>query len=182
MSSAWKSTGRRTWRSGLDSSQSGIASESLRCFSARSTVMVTMPSTGQSSLKEGELGDFSEARDLIPAMAAIEPLILQDRAANVINSVALERLAKKGYAIFQACRAIRTEKGWRRPEDAKKDWRSKVDFVIWKRLDPSRLHDDEQVFVNRHVEDEVRAEMDRDAQLLRARQKLEERGGSSDGL
>ena len=57
-----------------------------------------------------------------------------------------------------------------------------MDFVIWKRLDPSRLHDDEQVFVNRHVEDEIRAEMDRDAQLLKARQKLEERGGSSDGL
>ena len=125
-------------------------------------------------VKERELGDFSEASDLIPAMAAIDPLILQDRAANVINSVALERLATKGYAIFQARRAVRSEKDWRRPKDAEKDWRSKVDFVIWRRLDPSRLHDDEQVFVNRHVEDEIRAEMDRDAQLLKARQKLEE--------
>ena len=78
-------------------------------------------------VKERELGDFLEARDLIPAMAAIGSLILQDRAANVINSAALERLAKKGYAIFQACRAVRSEKDWRRPKDAKKDWRSKVD-------------------------------------------------------
>lgn len=33
-------------------------------------------------------------------------------------------------------------------------------------------------FVNRQVEDEVRTEMDREASLLKARQKLEERLGS----
>ena len=54
-----------------------------------------------------------------------------------------------------------------------------MDFVLWRRLDPSKLSDDEQVFVNRQVEEEVRTEMDRDASLLKARQKLEERGGDS---
>ncbi len=63
-------------------------------------------STGKAWAKrfvnERELGDFGEARDLIPAMAAIDSLILQDRAVNIINSVALERLAKKSYAIYQS--------------------------------------------------------------------------------
>ncbi len=73
---------------------------------------------------------------------------------------------------------MKSEKDWRKPKDAKKDWRSKVDFVLWRRLDPSKLQDDEMTFVNRQVEDEVRTEMDREAALLKARQKLEERRGS----
>jgi hypothetical protein len=146
-------------------------------------------STGQTAkswakkfIKERELGDFSEARDLIPAMAAVDALILQDRAEDVINSIALERLAKRAYGVYQGCRSVRCANDWRRPKDGKKDWKSKVDFVMWKRLDPSRLADDEQVFVNRLVEEEVRAEMDRDASLLKARMKLEERGGAAEDL
>jgi hypothetical protein len=129
-------------------------------------------------VNDRQLGEFGEARDLIPAMAAIDSLILQDRAVNIINSVALERLAKKSYAIYQSCQHVKSEKDWRKPKDAKKDWRSKVDFVLWRRLDPSKLQDDEMTFVNRQVEDEVRTEMDREASLLKARQKLEERLGS----
>ena len=54
-----------------------------------------------------------------------------------------------------------------------KNFKSKVDKYLWKRYDPS-YEDQEHAFVNRKVEDEVRAEMDRDAQLLKAKVKLAE--------
>ena len=122
-----------------------------------------------------EMGDFTEARELIPCMAAIDSMLLQDRAPDAINSISLEKLAKKGYAVQQGCRNVKKESDWRRPKTDNKNWKSKVDFILWQRLDPSRLGDDEQTFLNRDVEEEVRVEMDRDAQLLKARSKLEER-------
>ena len=39
--------------------------------------------------------------------------------------------------------------------------------------------DVEQAFINRRVEDEIRSEMDRDAALLKAKAKLEERSKNS---
>jgi hypothetical protein len=59
-----------------------------------------------------------------------------------------------------------------------KAWKSKVDMEMWRRTDPG-LEDQEHIFVNRKVEDEMRGEMDREASMLKAKLKLSEGGSSS---
>ena len=46
---------------------------------------------------------------------------------------------------------------------------------MWRRGDPSRAGLEELSFVNRAAEDEIRSEVDRDAQLLKGFSKLEQR-------
>ena len=46
---------------------------------------------------------------------------------------------------------------------------------MWRRVDPSRAGLDELSFVNRAAEDDIRTEVDRDANLLKAFAKLEAR-------
>ncbi len=53
-----------------------------------------------------------------------------------------------------------------------------MDFESWRLIDPSREGKDEVVFQNRKAEEEIRAEMDREATMLKAKQKLSERLGS----
>ena len=130
-------------------------------------------------IKARGLDDYGDARELIAVMGAVDSMIIVDRQPEAINSVTLERLAKKGYGIQQGCRKVTCVSDWKKPKDAGKTWKSKVDFTIWLRTDPSRLQDDELSFVNRELEDEIRTEMDRDAALLKARAKLEERGGEA---
>jgi hypothetical protein len=122
-------------------------------------------------VKDKGLGECDEARDLIPTMAALEAILLSDRQPDCINSVALEKLARRGYGICRAFQRVSTVADWRKPKDAK-GWKTRVDYETWKRLDPSRLSDDDHLFVNRRVENEVREEMDRDAAMMKARAKL----------
>ena len=125
-------------------------------------------------VKSHNVGDFAPARELIPTMAAIDSVLLQDRQRGAINSVALERLARRGFGVVRGCRNVWEIKDWKEPSDvkAKGSWRSKVDSELWTRIEPSRLPGDEHLFINRAHEDEVRAEMDREAGLLKARNKL----------
>lgn len=122
-------------------------------------------------VKDKSLGECDEARDLIPTMAALEAILLSDRQPDCINSVALEKLARRGYGICRAFQRVSAVGDWRKPKDAK-GWKTRVDYETWKRLDPSRLSDDDHLFVNRRVENEVREEMDRDAAMMKARAKL----------
>ena len=62
--------------------------------------------------------------------------------------------------------------------EAVKQWRSKVDEVLWRRLDPAKANIDELSFVNRKVEEEIRAEVERDASILKSFAKLRERQGA----
>ena len=67
---------------------------------------------------------------------------------------------------------------WRKPPNAGKQWRSKVDEELWRRLDPAKANIDELSFVNRKVEEEIRAEVERDASILKSFAKLRERQGA----
>ena len=124
-------------------------------------------------IKDKSLGECDDARDLIPTMGALEAILLSDRQPDCINSVALEKLARRGYGICRAFQRVSVIGDWRKPKDAK-SWKTRVDYETWKRLDPSRLGDDDHLFVNRRVENEVREEMDRDAAMMKARAKLAE--------
>ena len=127
-------------------------------------------------IKEHGLDENDRARELIPTYGAVDTLILDDRDHNPINSVAFERLVRKGYGIVRAHRLCQKPENWRRPKaDSKADkWVSKVDEEIWSRIDPIFAGKEDFTFVNKKVEDEVRTEMSREAEWMKARNKLAE--------
>ena len=124
-------------------------------------------------VKNRGLAESSDARELIAVLSAIDSMLLQDQAPDTINSVALERLAKKGFGIISAFRDVERKEDWKKPGSAPKGWKSKVNEELWRRIDPARAGADETSIVNRKLEEEIRGEMDRDAALLKAFSKLE---------
>ena len=100
---------------------------------------------------------------------------MQDQALGIINSVALEKLCKRAYAIVAACQTVEKRDDWKKAANAGKGWRSKINEELWRRIDPSRAGADELAFTNRKVEEEIRVEVDRDAAMLKAFSKLEQR-------
>ena len=68
---------------------------------------------------------------------------------------------------------MQKESDWKKPGGSE-SWKSKVDYEDWKRIDPA-YEEKDHLFVNRPAEDERRAEMERDAQMLKAKFKLAER-------
>ena len=122
-------------------------------------------------LRERDLGDCAEARELLPTMCAIDNIFLHDKLKGAINSISTEKVARKAYGIVSAFENVRRRADWQKPGGAK-SWTSRVDYETWARIDPGKLSD--RPYVNRRVEDEIRGEMDRDAQLLKAKTKLAE--------
>ena len=110
-------------------------------------------------------------KELIPTMIAIDTMILVDRDPGVINRVSLEKLCRKAMGLVEAWRKVEVESDWNRPSGASKSWKSKVAYDEAKRIDPSMA--DENMFKIRKLEDEVRAETEREAGLLKARLKIE---------
>ena len=70
----------------------------------------------------------------------------------------------------EAWRRVHQESDWSRPAGSK-SWKSKVDYEAARRIDPSLL--EETPFNIRPLQEEVRKELERDASLLKARQKLD---------
>lgn len=70
-------------------------------------------------IRDHHLGDCTQARELIPTMAAADSMILKDKGKGVINSVALERLAKKGLGIWKAYRHCQARGDWENPASTK---------------------------------------------------------------
>ena len=72
----------------------------------------------------------------------------------------------------EAFKDIKRDFDWKRPASAK-TWRSKVDYVIWSRIDPAITHlDHDTSFIKERAEKELRAEMIRQASLLKTRARL----------
>ena len=88
--------------------------------------------------------------------------------------MAIERLGRKAWGIVSAFEKVKCEQDWKKMGSAK-NWHSKVDFEAWKRIDPGREGRDDHIFINRKAEDEMRGEMDREAQWLKVQQKLTDR-------
>ena len=69
---------------------------------------------------------------------------------------------------------VSTKNDWLRPSGAAaKGWKSKVEWDEARRIDP-QLARDEDTFRNRELEQETRTEIEREALLLKARNKLNE--------
>ena len=141
---------------------------------------LTAKAYGKEFIRSRQLGNNGEAREVIPILAAVDAMVLDDQTPNAINSIALERLCRRGYGIIAAHKSVEKLDDWKRPGNAPKTWKSKVNEEIWRRLDPSRGNADlpaaeELGFTNRRLEEEVRREVDRDASMIKAFSKLEER-------
>ena len=102
-------------------------------------------------------------------------MILEDGSPGIVDSAALERLAKRGCGIHSAYRSMEREDDRRKPPNAGKQGRSEVDEEVWRRLDPAKVNIDKLSFVNRTVEEEILAEAERDAAILKSLAKLRER-------
>jgi len=124
-------------------------------------------------IKRRQLGDCNEARELISTLAALDHIFLHDRSKGAINQIGTEKLSRKGFGIVGAFGAVQKESDWKRTSNAGKNWKSKVDYEKWRRMDPM-AEDKDHLFINRKVEDEIRSEMEREAQQLKARKKLDQ--------
>ena len=121
-------------------------------------------------IKEKELGDNDQAREMIPACAALDAIFLQDRVRGAINHINTEKLARKIHGLKCAFFNVTKQADWKKPGNAK-SWKSKVDEESQARYDPE-MKDQAFTFVNRKAEDEVRSEMEREANMLKAKNKL----------
>ena len=124
-------------------------------------------------LRERQLLECQSARKLISIMAALDTLLFEDSNPEFINQLGTERLAKRALGLYKAFEGVKKESDWRRPPQAK-TWKTRVDWEAQRRIDPSAT-DAEGRFHYRNVEEENRTEMEREAGILKARAKLEER-------
>eukprot|EP00974_Lingulodinium_polyedra_P131825 11219223-Lingulodinium_polyedra.AAC.1 len=108
-------------------------------------------------------------------MAALDTLLFEDADADFINLIGVEKLAKKALGLYRAFEPVRKEADWKRPTGAaSKGWKCRIDWEAQRRVDPVAAEAD-GTFRYRNVEDETRQEIEREANLLKARAKLEER-------
>ena len=137
---------------------------------------------GERFLEEHGLKGCTLARGLVDALSCVDRLLLEDGAPNLINTTTLETLARKAYGIELGFGQCRSENDWRKPRNAK-EWSTKVDFEMIKRIDPGISQD---LFGGteymRDAKEELRGEMTRDADLAKVRGKLAERTDILDPL
>jgi len=126
----------------------------------------------KSFIKERHLGACSEAREIIFSCASIDAIFLEDKDPEAINQISTEKLARKVLGIAEAFKDVKRDCDWKRPANSK-TWKSKVDYLIWSRTDPAIKHlDHEHLFINQDAENERRAEMLREASLLKTRSRI----------
>ena len=130
---------------------------------------------GELFLKEHGIEQCSAAKGMVDALACIDRLLIEDRAPGLINLVTLEYLARKAYAVEIGFANVRNEKDWRRPSGAK-DWVTKVDWDLIYRVDPNMASDAAKGEYLREVREELKAGMARDADFLKLKAKVGERG------
>ena len=123
-------------------------------------------------MKSKNISENTEVAGLMTACASLDALFLTDRIKGAINHITTEKLCRRIFGIQAAFGAVREVSDWKRPNgaaggDKLNKWKSKVDYAVWKRVDPEQ--DGLSVpFVSRAVEEEVRGEMERDARFARA--------------
>ena len=88
-----------------------------------------------------------------------------------INSVMLEMLARTAYSRERGFEDVHREEDWKRPKNATKEWISKVKFREINRWDPR--YEATETFKIPYAEKEVRAEVEREALILKSAAKLE---------
>jgi hypothetical protein len=103
-------------------------------------------------------------------MAALDAIFLIDQQLNAINQIGPEKLGKAALGLAKSFEKVRIETDWKNT-GSKKGWKSKVDMGCLVRFDPS-FQEEDRLDCPRAVEDEQRAEMEREAAIQKAKTKL----------
>ena len=126
---------------------------------------------GESYIQAHGLEDCHPARQLLTHLGHLDRLLMVDRKEGFINDISTEYLTRQAYGLELAFAHCKCKSDWLKPRsNPPKDWRSKVDWDIYHRTDPRSAKTSGLNI--REAEDEVRAEIDRDATLLKSRAKL----------
>ena len=99
-------------------------------------------------VKTRGLGEHNGAREIIPTLAAVDTMLLEDQVPGAINSITLERLCRKAFGIVSAFKAVERRDDWKKPQNAPKTWRSRVNEEIWRRIDPAKSGLEDNQFSN----------------------------------
>ena len=130
-------------------------------------------------LKEHGCEQCSTAKGMVDALACVDRLLIEDRTPGLVNLVTLEYLARKAYAVEVGFAHVKSEGDWRRPS-GKKEWVTKVDWGMIYRIDPNLATDATKGEYLREVREELKAGMSRDADFLKLKTKVGERGAPFD--
>ena len=135
-------------------------------------------------LRDRELTDCKDAyQGLVGPLTAIDKLLFSEPPLeNFINHEGVELQAKKSYATEKAFERVQKESDWKKPAGAggSKGWKSKVDWREASLIDPE-MKQDTGVVQLREVEEESRKEIDREAILIKSKQKLAEGSRNKEG-
>ena len=116
------------------------------------------------------------ALDMKTSLESLDTIFLTDwldpdPGTAPINSMMAELLARTPYSRERGFEAVRREEDWKRPKNAAKDWTSKVKFSEIKLWDPR--YEASTVFKIPAAEVEVRGEVEREATIAKAQNKLD---------
>ena len=107
----------------------------------------------------------------------MDAIVWVDRESGWTNRVSMKELARKEFGLMKAFTCVEKELDWKKPKTGDKSWKSKVDWEAFRRTDPG-MSKDEVMKISR-VDEEQKKEMERDALILKTKQKLEASGGNT---
>ena len=132
---------------------------------------------GREFLRSHGLEECTVAQELVSLLSGFDKMLLVDNEPGFINRVSTEYAARRAFGLQQAFRNCRRKEDWQKPKNAPQSWRSKVDWQELRRLDPRSA---ESLPVGmRHIENEIRGELERDALIMKAKAKLQSAGGEA---
>ena len=107
-------------------------------------------------------------------MKSFDRLLLVDKVHGWINWVESEYRARACYGLEQAFRHVTRREHWQKPANAPKTWRTKVDWMSARKLDPR--FGEKSEFSHSGADQEAQASMHQEAAMAQARSKLAEFG------
>ena len=120
------------------------------------------------------------AKGMVDAMSCIDNMLFIDRTPDLVNLISTEYLCRKAYGFELAFLACKEKSDWHKPAKAGAGWTSKIDWEMWRRIDPGAQPDMLQGDFLTGVKEEVKSEMSRDADLLKVKLKLSDRSEHKD--
>ena len=122
-------------------------------------------------LKDRSLLGNNNARGLLAMGTLLDIMLLDEPIPNFINSILVERVAKKTYALMVAYQEVLVEEDWKRPAGCK-HWASNICWEKAMRIDPD-LQPDGQVLRIPLVQREISSQLRREAAEKKLRDQVE---------
>lgn len=121
----------------------------------------------------GEKENCPILNEMVDAMATIDSLVKPMKEV-VINLPVLESLTRTAYSAVVSFRNVRSEEDWKKPRTGGNNWKSKVNWDDYERLNPRARGSNLLKYQN--INNEVETGRTQDAALEAARQKVAGQG------